>query len=172
VLFASGYDLDSTNIALRHASVPLIYTLLFRLVPEQTVRSYRVGDVVAVEASWRGIVNPRGETLALSESVPLAMPGVYGVRTASVDGADGGELDYFAVNVDPAEGDLARFTSARQLESLLPFRKWELVSADEDLARTLRALEQGAPLWNWVLYAALLVFLVEVFMANKAGQRV
>jgi hypothetical protein len=169
VLFASGYDLDSTNVALRHASVPLMYTLLFRIAPAQTHRSYTVGDVVPVEADWRAVVNPRGEQVELGEAVTLTMPGIYSVRAGTGDAM---RLDYFAVNVDPAEGNLARFSVRRQLESLVPFRKWDLVGTDKDLARTLRALDQGAPLWNWFLYAALVVFLVEAFMANKAGQRV
>ena len=169
VLFASGYDLDSTNIALRHASLPLMYTLLFRIAPEQSPRSYTVGETLPAEPDWRAIVNPLGEQVEFSGAVTLTMPGVYGVRAGT-----GGEarMEYFAVNVDPAEGDLARFTTQRQLESLVPFKKLALIGADQDLARTLRALEQGAPLWNWFLYAALFVFLVEVFMANKAGQRV
>ena len=169
VLFASGYDLDSTNIALRHASLPLMYTLLFRIAPQQAHRSYTVGEALPVEADWRTLVNPLGEPMELVESVALSTPGVYGLRAGVGEAA---RLVYFAVNVDTAEGDLARFTTRRQLESIVPFDKWDLVGADRDLARTLRALEQGAPLWNWFLYAALIVFLVEVFMANKAGQRV
>lgn len=183
VLFASGYDLDSTNIALRHASLPLMYTLLFRIAPQQSARAYMVGDVLPVAPDWRALVNPRGEPVELSQSVRLTMPGVYGVRAdvygvrADVYGVRASEgeaarIEYFAVNVDTAEGDLARFTEAHQIEGLVPFRKWELVGPDADLARTLRTLERGAPLWNWFLYAAAAVFLVEVYMANKAGQRV
>jgi len=169
VLFGSGYDLDSTNIALRHASVPLMYTLLFRIAPAHAHRSYTVGDIMPVEPDWRTLINPLGQPVELSETVALTVPGVYGVRAGEGDEV---RLDYFAVNVDPAEGDLARFTARRQIGSVVPFKKWALVGTGEDLARTVRALEQGAPLWNYFLYVALIVFLVEVFLANKAGQRV
>jgi len=169
VLFASGYDLDSTNIALRHASLPLMYTLLFRIAPQQTARSYTVGDVLPVETDWRGLINPRGEPVELSENMRLTIPGVHGVRVGDGESA---HLEYLAANVDTAEGDLARFTDTRQIEALVPFEKWDLVGPDADLARTLRALERGAPLWNWFLYTAAAVFLVELFLANKAGQRV
>ena len=169
VLFGSGYDLDSTNIALRHASLPLMYTLLFRIAPEETSRSFTVGEALPVEPDWQTVVDPHGEAVALGKTVRLEVPGVYGVRAGAGDDT---RTDYFAVNVDAAEGDLARLAQRRQLERVVPFRKWDLVGADEDVGRTLRALEHGAPLWNWFLYAALIVSLVEVFMANKAGQRV
>jgi hypothetical protein len=169
LLFSSGYDLDSTNIALRHASLPLMYTLLFRIAPQQSSRAYTVGDILPVEADWRSLINPRGEPVQLSGDLRLATPGVYGVRAGDGESA---HIEYFAVNVDTAEGDLARFTRARQIEGLVPFHRWEFVGPNASLARTLRALERGAPLWNWFLYAAAAVFLVELFMANKAGQRV
>ncbi|MBN1918030.1 MAG: BatA domain-containing protein [Verrucomicrobia bacterium] len=170
VLFGSGYDLDSTNIALRHASLPLMYTLLFRITPQQPARAYVVGDMLPIAPDWRGLIDPRGQAIELSGDVQLAMPGIYAVRA---DGeGEAARIKYFAVNVDTAEGDLARYTQARQIEGFVPFRKSALIGPDGDLARTLRTLERGAPLWNWFLYAAAVIFLVEVFMANKAGQRV
>jgi len=173
ILFATGYHIDYTNLPLTHASLPFIYNLLFRLTGKPSSPEYVVGDSVIIRPDWASITAPSGDKLDLSPDsafFELNVPGIYQVmtRTSSTKTTP----IHLSVNLDPQEGDLTPIASDADIGKVVPFTRWERIRSDEDIRAKLQAMITGTPLWNLLLYAAILAFLMELYLANKIGQKV
>ena len=84
ILFVTtGYDVEMTNLPFRHASVPLLFQMLFRLAKETEIRQFTCGDSLKVEPGWSMVVTPRQETIELDgiDEFPMTMPGLYVVKS-------------------------------------------------------------------------------------------
>ncbi len=173
VLFATGFHVDYTNLPFRHASLPLIYNLVFGLVGRGATAEYGVGEMLIVKPDWGSVTTPTGETVEFglpSRFYRLEVPGVYEARVKGA-GADS-VVEKFPVNVSAEEGDLTPMKSDADIDKILPFRRWERVRSDEDLKAKLQAIITGTALKSYFLYAAVAAFLMELYLANKIGQKV
>jgi len=99
----------------------------------------------------------------------LDKPGLYVARSEE-------EKDYIvtkiaAVNVDASEGDLTKITN-KELAGLIPFIVWEQIKSNKDIRQKILEYSRGTPLWDYFLFAAIICFFSEFFLANKAGRRV
>ncbi len=172
ILVTTGYNLDMTNLPFRHASVPLLYEMLFRLMRQSETRQYLCGDVLEIEPSWDRISFPSETVVELTdadEEFVLNEPGLY-VAT-SREGRNYVTSKIAAANVDPTEGDLEKI-GYEEFERLVPFKRWERIASNRDIRQKMAEYARGTPLWNYFLYAAIILFFVEFFMANKAGRKV
>ncbi len=173
LLFATGYHIDYTNLPFRHASLPLIYNVLFRLTGKPKSPEYTVGESLIITPDWASITTPSGDTVDFppdSTFYKFEAPGVYGVATKS--SPPNLPAAQFPVNVHAEEGDLTPITSDAEIEKLIPFARWQRVRSDEDLKARLQAVITGTPLWSYFLCAAILAFLLELFLANRIGHKV
>jgi hypothetical protein len=173
MLFTCGFHIDYTNLPFRHASLPLMYNLLYRLAGKREGLKYTVGESLVVRPDWVSVTTAAGETVPLdpkSAFFKLSAPGIYEVRG---EGASAHPvIEQVPVNVNPEEGDLTAITSDGDIERSLPFTQWERVRSDEDLRAKLQDIISGTPLWSYFLFAAVAAFLAELYLANKIGQKV
>ncbi len=173
LVFTTGYHIDYTSLPFRHASLPLMYNVLFRLAGKRESARYTVGESLIVGSDWASLTTPEGEDVSLESQgtfVTLRTPGVYEVRAKSVS-ADP-IVEQFPVNVNPEEGDLTPITSGADIEKAVPFSQWERVGSDEDLTAKLQSIMSGTPLWSYFLLGAVAAFLAELYLSNKIGQKV
>jgi hypothetical protein len=105
-------------------------------------------------------------------------PGFYEVRFgkpgegAARAAAPAERVDYFAVNVDPEEADLAKIDPA-ELRSLVPELKAS-VTSDKGIEKLVRTPEGGArenELWRYALLAMLGLLVAETGLACWFGRR-
>src|SRR6185503_977942 len=171
LLFTSGWAPADSQLALSTKFVPLLYSML-ELSGATGVRTsqFTVGDPVPLGptngASATLVRRPDGrQTPAPSGGrfTDTELPGIYTVSSGSV-------TQRFAVNLDPAESR----TEPMLLETLdrlgVPFKAPPPVVAAQAAARArLHAadLEQRQKLWRWLLVAALLVLVMETFVAGR-----
>jgi hypothetical protein len=86
-------------------------------------------------------------------------------------GADAERAEFFAVNVDPEEGDLTRIEEA-ELRSLIPELKFRLEK--ERGERTIRGGDRKADaneLWRYALLAVLVLLPLESLVGLAFGRR-
>ena len=168
----TGYDVDMTSLPLRHASVPFLYQLLFRVSKGSEIEQHLCGDILEINSDWDEIVMPGGGTRKVSGSedgLVLDQPGLYVAR--AIEGRGVAIRMVLAVNVDAEEGDLSR-TAHDELGNRIPFATWERISTHEEMSRRMTGYVRGTPIWNHFLYAAVVCFFLEFFLANRAGRRV
>jgi hypothetical protein len=173
LLFSTGYHLDYTNLPLRHASLPFMYNLLFRLVGKSEPSRYVVDGAVIARPDWESLTTPEGEIVELGSAgtlYKLRTPGVYEAKPRG-NAADTLPVQ-FSVNLNNEEGDLTPMVSEAEIEKIVPFSEWERVSSEKDLRVKLQTLISGTPLGAFFLYGAILMFLAELYLANKIGQKV
>jgi hypothetical protein len=173
MVFATGYHIDYTNLPFRHASLPYVYTLLFRLTGQKESPRYTVGESLVASPGWASITTPDGETRDLeSQSTvsELKAPGIYEVRLK--ESTNDSDMAQFAVNLNPQEGDLTPVASDAEIDRAIPFSRWERVRSEEDLKARLEVLISGTPLWSYFLFAAIAAFLAELYLSNRIGQKV
>lgn len=72
----------------------------------------------------------------------------------------------FTVNLDPAEGDLARL-AADEINSRLPGARVLLANSPESLGEALRSIEPVLALGDVILYAVVALALIECLAANR-----
>lgn len=172
ILVTTGYDLEMTNLPFRHASVPLLYKILFMLVGISGTEEYICGDSLEIEPAWKLIVKPDGGSFvpgSAESDFLLSAPGLYVAKTQ--EGRNLVKSRIAAANVDASEGDLTRVRYG-ELEKVVPFSRWEIIGTDDSIRRRIERYSRGTPLWNYFLYLAIIIFFVELFMANRAGRRV
>lgn len=98
------------------------------------------------------------ERLAVCNRVDRA--GIYSIRSGAR------EVDRFAVNIDPVEGDLYRF-DWDDLKEYFP--KGDQLPYQTALAGWLNEKRFGRELWQYFLVAALLFLLLEMYVARDRG---
>ncbi|MEE2657792.1 MAG: BatA domain-containing protein [Candidatus Latescibacterota bacterium] len=177
VLFAHPLFLEWTDLPLHGLFAPLLHRLCRRLVsPPAGIRTYTVG-----QRAWRRLpdmpLDARVQAEAPSgrphyvkaetvlgqsrwETPVLEESGIWRMR-----GPDDTVVDLFAVNVNSAEGDLEPLTideAERRLDSV---RSYFLDLADSEL-EGLTQIRYGRELWRECLILALLLLLVELWIAR------
>ncbi len=178
MLFTSALDRAWSDLPIRAGFLPLMQRLmgfLSRTLEVAHGEALRVGEVKAFQMpfarSLREVVSPDGEHFALEVPAEASAgqrfaatgtPGIYAV--SGMKQGTRARLPHFdfAVNVDPAEGDLTRL-------EVDAFRAW---FGKESVTR--RTSEGGTdaggarwPLWSLLLAAALLSFIAESLLLRR-----
>jgi hypothetical protein len=174
LVLTGGWHPADSDLALSSKFVPLLYSILeYGGVRMETQAQYVVGDPVPVtgpggpRADVR-VRKPDGATVALDAGVDTFtetdVPGIYGVESAD-------ETTWFAVNVAASEGRTDPMP-LEDIERLGLSMKTPGPAATGQVAKTtihtgLVETEGRQKLWRWVLVAALVVLLMEIWLAGR-----
>ncbi|HWX19964.1 MAG TPA: BatA domain-containing protein [Candidatus Binatia bacterium] len=174
-VLTSGWQPDDSQLALSTKFVPLLYSLLEETgAPAPAPIQYHVGDVVPLAGS-----SGRPLTIQLPDGSPLTLaagetnfsktltPGIYTVGPA-ITGAR------FAVNLDASESRTAPLP-VDELERLgAPVAGQPTALAHETerkLSLQNAELESRQKIWRWLVVAALVVLLLETWLAGRTARR-
>jgi hypothetical protein len=176
LVLASGWHPADSQLALSSKFVPLLYSILeLSSGTKPRAAQFFVGDELPVPASGGNtapvIVKPGGQRLALEPDAArfahTDAPGVYTLMTGSV-------TQQFAVNLHPNESRTAPL-AVEDLERLGVPLKSELKVAARSVEREQRRLagaelEGQQKLWRWLIVVALMVLVVESWLAGRASR--
>ena len=174
LVLTGGWHPADSDLALSSKFVPLLYSILeYGGVRMGTQAQYVVGDPVPVtgpggpRADVR-VRKPDGATVILDAGVETFtltdVPGIYGVESA-------GETTWFAVNVAASEGrtdpmpleDLERLGLSMRTPGPAAIGQVAKTTIHRGLVET----ESQQKLWRWVLVAASVVLLMEIWLAGR-----
>jgi hypothetical protein len=178
LVLTSGWDPQDSQLALSTKFVPLLYSMLETSGAALTTPGrYVVSDSVPIppgtvaSESSRKIVTPDNHQVSLAAGETnfsgTIMPGVYSMASSQPPMR-------FAVNLDPAESRTAPL-SVDDLEHLgVPLRKpvppsW--VATQRNVRLKQEEQENRQKLWRWIILSALVILLVETWLAARAHRR-
>lgn len=122
----------------------------------------RVLELVAPDKSVYNLI-PREESGSLTlRAEPIDAPGIYGIRQR------GRQIDLFAANLAPSEGDLAS-VGTDQFASALGLNEFVELSAASDAVTTVAEARFGRELWQIFLWLALLFIVIEMFLSRGSS---
>jgi hypothetical protein len=173
LVLTSGWHPADSQLALSSKFVPMLYSLLQASGSIKAHRSqYLVGDAVPITVAGQSlsILPPQGAAVPLNganQFADTALPGIY-----SVSGAQ--EPWRFAVNLPPDESKTAPIP-VEELERLgLPL-KVPLAEQTRQFEQKKKLqnveLEARQKLWRWLIVAALVVLMVETWVAGFVSRR-
>lgn len=170
-VLTSGWHPADSQLALSSKFVPLLYSLLdLSGGMKAQLAQYVVGDTVSMIAtnSVQGFTvrKPDGTEAKVAAGEQFSgadLPGIYTISAGQL-------TQRFAVNLDPGESRTAPLP-VEELERLrLPLKapSLELVKQEEKKRLRLQAaeLEQRQKLWRWLIVAALVVLMMETWLAG------
>ncbi len=174
VVLTCGWHPVDSDLALSSKFVPLLYSVLeYGGALAGTQTQYFVGDLVpivnptALPSENVRIRKPDGSTVVLDRGAETFaqtdMPGIYGIESAS-------RTKQFAVNVPVSESRTDPMALEEleklglSLKPLSPVATGQLAKAA--IHRGMAETESEQKLWRWVLVAALVVLLMETWLAG------
>jgi hypothetical protein len=186
IVWTSTLDDTWTDIAVKPVFLPLVHQLVRYVAHyEQPTSWMTVGQVIDVNARARGaradrvVVTPSGQRLTqmpageepnASGIVELSEQGFYEVRDAGTAAA--GRPEAVAVNLDPAESDLAPLDPGELVASVTGHAAQVEPSASAAEATvTLEETERRQSLWWYLLLGGLLLLAAETAIANRLSRR-
>jgi len=179
IVWTSTLDDSWTDLAVKPVFLPLVHQLVSYLARyEQTPSWLTVGQVVdlaSMFATIRGeriIVSPSGQRTTQAANSPglleLTEQGIYEVRAG---GTTAGRPMSIAVNIDPAEADLAPLDPAELVASVTGHATQVAAAgaAAEPLSREDNEKRQA--LWRYLLFAGLMLLAAETVISNRLSQK-
>lgn len=181
IAWTSTLDDTWTDIAVKPVFLPLVHQLARYLARhEEAVSWLTVGQVLDVSARARGrsdriVVTPAGERIAQGEDgqnvaglVELNEQGIYELRPA---GSSTARPESVAVNLDPAESDLAALDPTELVASVTGHATpgEGLPAAAQEMTR--EDVERRQSLWWYLLMSGLLLLTVETVVANRLSRK-
>jgi hypothetical protein len=180
VAWTSTLDDSWTDLAVKPVFLPLVHQLVRYLAQyEQPASWFTVGQVIDLNARSRGraariIVTPSGERIAPSGNeqsqgiLELNEQGIYDLRTVI---ASAGRPESIAVNIDPAESDLAAM-DPRELVAAVTGHAGAEEGAPAALQEMTREeVERRQALWWYLLFAGLLLLTAETVISNRLSRK-
>jgi hypothetical protein len=184
IVWTSTLDDAWTDIAVKPIFLPLVHQLVRYLAHyEPTPSWFTVGQVLDLGARAKGradradriVVTPSGERIAHAAGggegneglLELDEQGVYEVRPAN---APTGRPEAIAVNLDPAEADLAAI-DPRELVAAVTGHATQVAAPQapaQEMTREESERRQG--LWWYLLMAGLLLLAAETVIANRLSR--
>jgi len=178
LVFLSSADVAWNDFALSSQFLPIVHESLLYLSSRAGLsQSYTVGEEIdtrvhgaAGEITFEG---PSGAVRHFPETLGRAAvyriespdePGVYFLKT------DRETLSVFAINVDTSESDLTR-VDLDQVKSRLSSFEFRRVTAADDMGESVSLLRQGRDLARTLLWAALLLLILESLLGSSLWQR-
>jgi hypothetical protein len=182
IAWTSTLDDSWTDVAVKPVFLPLVHQLTRYLARyEQTASWFTVGQVLDVNARSHGrtdriVVTPSGERVAqqggpgqnVAGLVELNEQGIYELRAA---GTSAGRPESVAVNLDPAESDLASLDPRELVASVTGHASAGegLASAPQEMTR--EETERRQSLWWYLLVTGLLLLAAETAIANRLSRK-
>jgi hypothetical protein len=175
VVLTSGWQPDDSQLALSSKFVPMLYALLQQSGSIKAHRSqYLVGDSVAIgpvdEGGSLAIQTPQGTPVPLHGTdhfTETLIPGIYASTSAQ-------NPLRFAVNIPPEESKTAPLAMEELQRLGLPL-KAPVVDPVRQLEQKKHLqnveLEARQKLWKWLIVAALVVLMVETWVAGWVTRR-
>jgi len=117
-------------------------------------------DLIAPDSSVRSIPPEEENGAQVIHTRPLNRAGVYRVNHR------GREVDRFAVNIDPAECDLAA-AETDQFALSLGTEDYRLVENNVPVAEVISGFRIGRELWQIFLWAAVLLLIAEMLLGRQ-----
>ena len=192
--FTSTIDREWNDLPIRAVYLPFLHEAIkyLALKDAETLPDYRVGDYVELKVSDTedevmtenrevAIFNPNNVETRLGRNREIAptaentlqggvlytdtaIPGIYSVHRS------GAEVpDYFVVNVDTTESDLAA-RDVEELASMLKGAADELVEdkpTTELVAQYNKDVERNQNVWIYLMLAVFALAITEMFLANR-----
>jgi hypothetical protein len=172
-VMASGWQPADSQLALSTKFVPLLHGILEASAGLDSGQAqFFVGDPVTLpvtEGATRRVRKPDGQVVPLPPDSTVFTdtdrPGLYRLETAAGPRT-------FAVNLDPAESATAPLApEALERRGLLGARS-DAAAPAQSRERTFYAtLEHDQRLWRWLIVLALLVLVLETFLAARSSRR-
>jgi hypothetical protein len=181
IAWTSTLDDTWTDIVVKPVFLPLVHQLARYLARyEQTSSWFTVGQVLDVKARSRGqtdriVVTPSGERVAQGAAgqnvaglVELNEQGIYELRAP---GTAAGRPESVAVNLDPADSDLAPLDARELVASVTGHATATegLPTAAQEMSR--EEAERRQSLWWYLLMAGLLLLAAETAIANRLSRK-
>ena len=192
--FTSTIDREWNDLPIRAVYLPFLHESIkyLALKDAEALPDYRVGDYVELKVSdvenegitdtrEVAIFNPNNVETRLGGNIDVApaaentlksgvlyrdtaIPGIYSIHRS------GAEVpDYFVVNVDTTESDLAA-RDVEELASMLKGTADELVEekpAAELVAQYNEGVERNQNVWIYLMFAVFALAVTEMFLANR-----
>ncbi len=172
VVFTSGWQPADSQLALSSKFIPLLYSLIEQSANTTAPKAqYFVGEEVPLADSSQPLTvrKPDGNEVVVTNGSKFAqtdLPGIYIVQPTQ---------QRFVVNLAAEESRTAPL-SADQLEALkLPVKKTliesEVTAVQKQHHLQAAELEGKQKLWRWLIVAAVVVLMVETWLAGRLTQR-
>lgn len=180
IVWMSTLDDSSADLAVRPVFLPLVHQLVRYLGRyEQTPSWLTVGQVIDLKtaaANIRGdrvVVTPSGQRSTQRAGAPglveLDEQGMYQVRAAGA--AASGRPQAIAVNLDPAEADLAPLDPNELVAAVTGRAGPDSAPTAAPVAVTPEDAERRQALWWYLLFAGLLLLAAETVIANRLSRK-
>jgi hypothetical protein len=178
MVMTSAADLAWGDFVLTSQFLPLVHeTLLYLSARARLSQSYTLPDEIVLRGGLSHgeviLEGPGGAVRHFPEALGAAggyriqapeEPGVYFLRTEDET------LSVFAVNVDTSESDLTK-VALDQVKSKLPHLQVSRVTGLDDVGESVSTLRQGRGLSRSLLWAGLLLIILETVLASNLWQR-
>ena len=179
IVWTSTLDDSWTDLAVKPVYLPLVHQLVRYLARyEQTPSWLTVGQVVDLTSmaaqirSDRIVVTPSGQRTTQRANSPglleLTEQGVYEVRAG---GAATGRPLAIAVNIDPAEADLAPVDPAELVAAVTGRATAEASAATAPEPMSREDAEKRQALWWYLLFGGVLLLAAETVISNRLSQK-
>jgi hypothetical protein len=180
IAWTTTFDNEWTDLPRTPVFLPLVHQFVKYLASyERTTEWTTVGQAADLSAMLKGradriVMTPTGERINISASEPgvveLNEQGIYEVRAASA--GSGGRAERIAVNLDPAESDLA-VVDAQELVASVTGRAATAGGSTTqptpaEISPTDAERQQG--LWWYLLLAGMLLLGAETAIANHLSR--
>jgi Mg-chelatase subunit ChlD len=171
-VLASSWQPADSELARSTKFVPLLLEML-EASHQQILQlpQYDVGQAVALNRGTRGkgdlvVETPRGDQLEIAQQqttfTSTSIPGIYQLRS-DTDAID------FAVNLPPSEGDTTLLDETRLEQFGIPLGEQQTAEQQEQRERQMRdlELESKQKLWQWLISGALVLLIMETWLAGR-----
>jgi len=118
-------------------------------------------ELTAPDSSRYNIPPEEDQGALVVKAAPTDLPGIYHIRY------QGREIDRFAVNIDPAENNLAE-ADRDQFATALGVGEYRHLQEDKALASVISEFRYGRELWQLFLWLAVIFIILEIFLARSA----
>jgi hypothetical protein len=179
IAWTTTLDNSWTDLPRTPVYLPLVHQLVKYLASyERTTEWTTVGQVVDLSAMLKGradriVMTPAGERVNVASSEPgvleLNEQGVYEVRAAAAGSS--GRSERIAVNLDPAESDLAQVDAQEMIAAVTgraAAAAGSSAPAPAEVSATDTERQQG--LWWYLLLAGMLLLAAETAIANHLSR--
>lgn len=178
IVFGTSLDDSWNDLVRKPIYLPLVHQLVKYLARYESPASWQtVGQVVDLSVLLNGraervVITPAGERSTIPAGEPglleLGEQGVYEIRPAgSINTA---RPDRIAVNLDPAESDLAPMDPPELVAAVTGHATDATASAGAPADVSIEDVEKQQGLWWYVLFAGLVLLAAEMVVSNRLSQ--
>jgi hypothetical protein len=181
IVWTSTLDDSSTDIGVKPVFLPLVHQLMRYLAHYEPPRSwFTVGQVLDLSARARSraarvVVTPSGERTTQSGGgegaeglLELNEQGVYEIRA---QGSTAGRPEAIAVNLDPAESDLAPLDPGELTASVTGHATSIEAQPPAPQEMTREDAERRQGLWWYLLLTGLMLLAAETVISNRLSRK-